>query len=420
MPAALVFFNWGEYRIHKSLGYHKHPLGRMFYKRHTGDHHSFFVAGQMRYEQARDWRVILFPAWLVVVFSLGALLAWSLLGLLNDNLAALFAATLLLGYLSYEIFHACEHLPPEHPLSRLPWIRHMRRLHELHHRRELMQTHNFNLVFPLMDWCYGTLHWEAETAEEHAMTRMQHRIEIARGPGGDPRLRRQPGALAGMASLVVAGRRRRWPAAGRRALRGGHPRRRPRRALVLDGGRVPAGTPVARQRPWRPGLHLRLSYECQPSAAGTRFVRTLEYRFDGWSMRLANLFLLRRRIERESEESMHRLRRVAEARIAAAESEMIGVRGADRRRTPMNKFAEMTTFVSVVDAHSFSEAARRLGTTKSQVSQRIQQLERRSGPGAAEPHPAAEPHRPRSHLLRTCLPPATGAGAGGSLGARRR
>ncbi|MEW5501289.1 SRPBCC family protein, partial [Pseudomonas aeruginosa] len=182
VPAALVFFNWGEYRIHKSLGHHKHPLGRMFYKRHTGDHHSFFVAGQMRYEQARDWRVILFPAWLVVVFSLGALLAWSLLGLLNDNLAALFAATLLLGYLSYEIFHACEHLPPEHPLSRLPWIRHMRRLHELHHRRELMQTHNFNLVFPLMDWCYGTLHWEAETAEERAMTRMQHRIEIARGP----------------------------------------------------------------------------------------------------------------------------------------------------------------------------------------------------------------------------------------------
>lgn len=182
VPAALVFFNWGEYRIHKSLGHHKHPLGRMFYKRHTGDHHSFFVAGQMRYEQARDWRVILFPAWLVVVFSLGALLAWSLLGLLNDNLAALFAATLLLGYLSYEIFHACEHLPPEHPLSRLPWIRHMRRLHELHHRRELMQTHNFNLVFPLMDWCYGTLHWEAETAEEHAMTRMQHRIEIAREP----------------------------------------------------------------------------------------------------------------------------------------------------------------------------------------------------------------------------------------------
>ncbi|MBG6634913.1 SRPBCC family protein [Pseudomonas aeruginosa] len=320
VPAALVFFNWGEYRIHKSLGHHKHPLGRMFYKRHTGDHHSFFVAGQMRYEQARDWRVILFPAWLVVVFSLGALLAWSLLGLLNDNLAALFAATLLLGCLSYEIFHACEHLPPEHPLSRLPWIRHMRRLHELHHRRELMQTHNFNLVFPLMDWCYGTLHWEAETAEEHAMTRMQHRIEIAREPE---------------ATLAYAASPGLWPE--------WHPS-----SLRVDGaaGPLPAGArfeedihaggraghlswTVVEYQPghlWRAnargdrGLHLRLSYECQPSAAGTRFVRTLEYRFDGWSMRLANLFLLRRRIERESEESMHRLRRVAEARIAAAES----------------------------------------------------------------------------------------------------
>jgi len=45
----------------------------------------------------------------------------------------------------------------------------------------------------------------------------------------------------------------------------------------------------------------------------------------------------------------------------------------------MNKFVDMVTFVSVVDASSFSEAARRLGTTKSIVSTRIRQLERRLG-----------------------------------------
>ncbi|MBN3762087.1 LysR family transcriptional regulator [Burkholderia sp. Ac-20365] len=45
----------------------------------------------------------------------------------------------------------------------------------------------------------------------------------------------------------------------------------------------------------------------------------------------------------------------------------------------MNKFVDMATFVSVVDASSFSEAARRLGTTKSIVSTRIRQLERRLG-----------------------------------------
>jgi DNA-binding transcriptional LysR family regulator len=45
----------------------------------------------------------------------------------------------------------------------------------------------------------------------------------------------------------------------------------------------------------------------------------------------------------------------------------------------VNKFSDMSTFVTVVEAASFSEAGRRLGTTKSLVSQRMQQLEKRLG-----------------------------------------
>ncbi|MFI8736891.1 LysR family transcriptional regulator [Ectopseudomonas toyotomiensis] len=45
----------------------------------------------------------------------------------------------------------------------------------------------------------------------------------------------------------------------------------------------------------------------------------------------------------------------------------------------MNKLSEMLAFVAVVDTGSISEAARRLGTAKSMVSQRIQQLEKRLG-----------------------------------------
>lgn len=162
IPVALVFFSWGEYSVHRHFGHHKYKLAALFYKRHTGDHHSFFVAEKMRYEEMRDWRVILFPAWLIVLYSLFLALPsfWILSLLVNSNVGGIFAATLLAGYLSYEFFHACEHLPPEHVLARLPWIRHMRQLHCLHHRRELMQQRNFNLVFPLMDWLYGTLYWE--------------------------------------------------------------------------------------------------------------------------------------------------------------------------------------------------------------------------------------------------------------------
>jgi len=64
------------------------------------------------------------------------------------------------------------------------------------------------------------------------------------------------------------------------------------------------------------GLHLQLSYECQPlAAARTRFVRTLEYRFDNRLMRLGNQLLFKRRIERESAASLLALCKMAQQAI---------------------------------------------------------------------------------------------------------
>ncbi len=45
VPATLVFFNLCIYLVHRHLGHHKHALSRLFYARHTGDHHSFFTPG---------------------------------------------------------------------------------------------------------------------------------------------------------------------------------------------------------------------------------------------------------------------------------------------------------------------------------------------------------------------------------------
>lgn len=44
----------------------------------------------------------------------------------------------------------------------------MHQLHALHHRRELMQGRNFNIVLPLMDYLFGTLHWEPVTPPSKA------------------------------------------------------------------------------------------------------------------------------------------------------------------------------------------------------------------------------------------------------------
>lgn len=305
VPATLVFFSWGEYQVHKRLGHNKTRFGKLFYKRHTGDHHSFFVETLMPYETARDWRVILFPAWLIVLYSLPLFAAWWLLSHLDGNLAALFAGSMLLGYMSYEVVHACEHLPDRHPVSRLPWIRQMRRLHALHHRRELMHSCNFGIVHPLMDWLHGTLHWEPEAI--HQQNRQQHRIRIAQptehvleyaaAPSHWPQWHPSSLRIYGREGALFAGERFEEDIhAGGRA---GH-----LRWDVLDYQSAQRWQASAQGDH---GLHLLLTYECVAVEGGCEFVRTLEYGFAGWPMRLANGLFMRRRIERESQASMQAL-----------------------------------------------------------------------------------------------------------------
>ncbi|WLI15071.1 SRPBCC family protein [Pseudomonas sp. FP603] len=320
VPLTLLFFNFGVYVVHRHLGHHKKRLARMFYARHAGDHHSFFTPGHMAYDSARDWRVILFPAWLIVLHTLVITApAWWLLAQLNGNIAGLFGGCMVLGYLTYEVFHACEHLPPANPLTRLPWIRQMRRLHELHHRRERMQERNFNIVFPLMDYLFGTLYWEPEQAPPHLMrtpTRLQHVVDIAGNP---------------LAVLAYASTATRWPE--------WHPS-----SLKVDGqsGPLYAGTRFEEDiraggreghlrwevdeylpgRRWSArargdhGLSLVVTYECEAFGDDTRFVRNLEYCFSGVMMRIANRLLLKRRIERESAQSMLALREMAQKHLA--------------------------------------------------------------------------------------------------------
>ena len=227
---------------------------------------------------------------------------------------------MVLGYLTYEVFHACEHLPPGNPLTRLPWIRQMRRLHELHHRRELMQERNFNIVFPLMDYLFGTLYWESEQAPPNLTrtpTRLQHVVDIAGNP---------------LAVLAYASTATRWPE--------WHPS-----SLKVDGqsGPLYAGArfeediraggreghlrwEVSEYLPGRRwsarargdhGLSLVVTYECEAFGDSTRFVRTLEYCFSGVLMRIANRLLLKRRIEHESAQSMLALREMAQKHLAS-------------------------------------------------------------------------------------------------------
>ncbi len=77
--------------------------------------------------QPRDWRVIL-SAWLIVLHSLAITPCLRLLSQLSPNVAAVCRLHDPRSH-RFTAFHACEHLPAEHPVARLPWIRQMHRLH---------------------------------------------------------------------------------------------------------------------------------------------------------------------------------------------------------------------------------------------------------------------------------------------------
>lgn len=183
-----------------------------------------------------------------------------------------------------------------------------------------MQQRNFNIVFPLMDYLFGTLYWEPEPAIPYLtrtpMTRMQHQIDIAGNPV----------AVLAYASTVTI-----WPQWHPSSLRINGPKGPLHAGTRFEediraGGRdghlnwvveeyLPGRRWIARAYGDN-GLSLLLTYECAAKDDGTRFVRTLQYRFSGLAMRMANQLLLKRRIDRESAASMLALRETAEKYLA--------------------------------------------------------------------------------------------------------
>ncbi|TQV78911.1 hypothetical protein FKG94_12915 [Exilibacterium tricleocarpae] len=162
VPLGMVLANFSEYATHRWLGHHKRRWARLFYQRHTGDHHSFFSDRKLAFETSKDWRVVLFPVYLVIAHIFTFSLPLGLLAglLLGANAGYLLAISLLAMYLLYEVLHFSYHLPAPHWVHRAPLLRHLLHLHRLHHRRALMTERNFNLTFPLFDLLLGTYYWE--------------------------------------------------------------------------------------------------------------------------------------------------------------------------------------------------------------------------------------------------------------------
>lgn len=165
-PLTMLAVNFAEYYAHRWLGHKKTQYGKLFYQRHTGDHHSFFLDTAMAFESVRDWRVVLFPVYLIFAFIIGLVLpiGFILYHTVSPNCAYLYSAAGITGYLFYEVMHFSYHIPKEHKAASIfgliPGWKYLRNTHVLHHKRDKMQEANFNITLPIFDIALGTLYWE--------------------------------------------------------------------------------------------------------------------------------------------------------------------------------------------------------------------------------------------------------------------
>lgn len=157
VPVFAAVLNALEWHAHRGL-LHRHvrPLQGLY--RHHLQHHALHVRGDPAMRDPREIKVVLLPAAAILAFFAVALpvaLLFLLAG--QRNLALLWAATSV-GYLMvYEWLHLGWHLPEDGIAARLPVLRTLRRLHEVHHDPRLMHRCNLNVTVPLWDWLRGTL-----------------------------------------------------------------------------------------------------------------------------------------------------------------------------------------------------------------------------------------------------------------------
>lgn len=160
LPLSFVYANFAEYFGHRYVMHHPRPGLRKIFERHSKQHHVFFTAGHMKFDDARDYKAVLFPPILVLFFLIAfgtpavLLLQW----LASDNVGWLFAITGTAYFLNYELLHFAYHTPAESWIARLPGMATLRRLHTRHHDPRLMSHRNFNITYPIADWLMGTLH----------------------------------------------------------------------------------------------------------------------------------------------------------------------------------------------------------------------------------------------------------------------
>ena len=169
LPITLLIANLGVYIIHRYPLHRPYPIiHSQTFSIHTEAHHQFYTNEYVVYEKRDDWFILFFPPLVVLglVFVYLPIIYHVLPSFLPMNSVYLVMIGTTLYFILYEIFHYISHLPQDHFLLRIKFLHFIRQHHVHHHNPKLMYTHNFNIVFPIFDYLFGTVYQPPEEPED--------------------------------------------------------------------------------------------------------------------------------------------------------------------------------------------------------------------------------------------------------------
>jgi hypothetical protein len=169
VPFVYLFANAFEWWIHGAALHRRHPVAPVLYDQHTPKHHMLYLTDDMAMRDAREYRLVLIPAFGLFLIFVGQIpINVALRWLGAPNVAWLYLATSIGYAVSYEWLHFSYHLPHEHPVARNPIIRRLARHHAVHHDPRIMQRWNMNVTVPLTDFVMGTAVDSVDSARRRA------------------------------------------------------------------------------------------------------------------------------------------------------------------------------------------------------------------------------------------------------------
>ncbi len=150
----LVVFVIHKFPLHRPLRF----VAPFTFKIHALQHHRFFTDACVTWRDTRDFHIMLFPPFAIVGYiAAGAPLLFGMFYLsFGWNAGCIAAAMGAVYFFLYEVVHFCSHLPEDHWVMRIGWMRYQREFHRLHHDPRYMATHNFGVVYPLWDFVFRT------------------------------------------------------------------------------------------------------------------------------------------------------------------------------------------------------------------------------------------------------------------------